>query len=210
MKKYLILLFAALALNVSAQEAQNGKSEKREGARHGMMHQQRGKNNPKAMLWKSVKEEDKEAFKALMKEYHAERKAVMEKNRGKKLEKGQKPTEEQMDAFMKQGYANRKALLDLEEKYYGKFRKFLAPRQAAQAVKVDGFNGQRNNHKAFRGGNHGKKHQYGNKHHDAKCGAKCDACPKKQECADKKDCPKKQECEAKKDCPKKQECDAKK
>jgi hypothetical protein len=111
---------------------------------------------------------------------------------------------------MKQGYANRKALLDLEEKYYGKFRKFLAPWQAAQAVKVDGFNGQRNNHKAFRGGNHGKKHQYGNKHHDAKCGAKCDACPKKQECADKKDCPKKQECEAKKDCPKKQECDAKK
>ena len=197
MKKYLILLFAALALNVSAQEAQNGKSEKREGARHGMMHQQRGKNNPKAMLWKSVKEEDKEAFKALMKEYHTERKAVMEKNRGKKLEKGQKPTEEQMDAFMKQGYANRKALLDLEEKYYGKFRKFLAPRQAAQAVKVDGFNGQRNNHKAFRGGNHGKK-QFGKKHHDAKCGAKCDACPKKQECADKKDCPKKQECDAKK------------
>ena len=210
MKKYLILLFAALALNVSAQDAQNGKSEKREGARHGMMHQQRGKKNPKAMLWKSVKEEDKEAFKALMKEYHAERKAVMEKNRGKKLEKGQKPTEEQMDAFMKQGYANRKALLDLEEKYYGKFRKFLAPRQAAQAVKVDGFNDRHNNRKAFRGGNHGKKHQFGKKHHDAKCGAKCDACPKKQECADKKDCPKKQECEAKKDCPKKQECDAKK
>ncbi len=163
MKKYLILLFAALALNVSAQEAQNGKSENRDGARHGMMHQQRGKNNPKAMLWKSVKEEDKEAFKALMKEYHAERKAVMEKNRGKKLEKGQKPTEEQMDAFMKQGYANRKVLLELEEKYYGKFRKFLAPWQAAQAVKVDGFNGQQNNRKASRGGEKGKKQGRGAK-----------------------------------------------
>ena len=195
MKKYLILLFATLALTVNAQQEHRDKAPRRDKAERGMVHM--GMNH-KAKLWKNLKEEDKEAFKALMKEYHAERKAVMEKNRGKKLEKGQKPTEEQMDAFMKQGYANRKALLDLEEKYYGKFRKFLAPRQAAQAVKVDGFNGQRNNHKAFRGGNHGKKHQYGNKHHDAKCGAKCDACPKKQECADKKDCPKKQECEAKK------------
>ena len=207
MKKYLILLFATLALTVNAQQEHRDKAPRRDKAERGMVHM--GMNH-KAKLWKNLKEEDKEAFKALMKEYHAERKAVMEKNRGKKLEKGQKPTEEQMDAFMKQGYANRKALLDLEEKYYGKFRKFLAPRQAAQAVKVDGFNGQRNNRKAFRGGNHGKKHQYGNKHHDAKCGAKCDACPKKQECADKKDCPKKQECEAKKDCPKKQECEAKK
>jgi hypothetical protein len=207
MKKYFILLFATLALNVNAQNDKCCETPECKKTEAGNVHM--GKN-PKAMLWKSVKEEDKEAFKALMKEYHAERKAVIEKNRGKKLEKGQKPTEEQMDAFMKQGYAKRKALLDLEEKYYGKFRKFLAPWQAAQAVKVDGFNGQRNNHKAFRGGNHGKKHQYGNKHHDAKCGAKCDACPKKQECADKKDCPKKQECEAKKDCPKKQECDAKK
>ena len=207
MKKYLILLFATLALTVNAQQEHRDKAPRRDKAERGMV--QMGMNH-KAKLWKNLKEEDKEAFKALMKEYHAERKAVMEKNRGKKLEKGQKPTEEQMDAFMKQGYANRKALLDLEEKYYGKFRKFLAPRQAAQAVKVDGFNGQRNNRKAFRGGNHGKKHQYGNKHHDAKCGVKCDACPKKQECADKKDCPKKQECEAKKDCPKKQECEAKK
>lgn len=195
MKKYLILLFATLALTVNAQQEHRDKAPRRDKAERGMVHM--GMNH-KAKLWKNLKEEDKEAFKALMKEYHAERKAVMEKNRGKKLEKGQKPTEEQMDAFMKQAYANRKALLDLEEKYYGKFRKFLAPRQAAQAVKVDGFNGQRNNHKAFRGGNHGKKHQYGNKHHDAKCGAKCDACPKKQECADKKDCPKKQECDAKK------------
>lgn len=184
MKKLFILLFAALALNVSAQDAQGVNSEKREGAKRGMMHQQRGKNTPKAMLLKSVKEEDKEAFKALMKEYHAERKAVMEKNRGKKLEKGQKPTEEQMDEFMKQGYAVRKALLDLEEKYYGKFRKFLAPWQAAQSVKVDGFNGRQNNRKASRGGHHSKKH------HDAKCNGKGDACHKK-------DCSKTQGCCAK-------------
>ena len=113
MKKYFILLFATLALNVNAQNDKCCETPECKKAEAGNVHM--GKN-PKAMLWKSVKEEDKEAFKALMKEYHAERKAVMEKNRGKKLEKGQKPTEEQMDAFMKQGYAKRKALLDLEEK----------------------------------------------------------------------------------------------
>ena len=185
MKKYLILLFAALALNVSAQDAHNGKSEKREGARHGMMHQQRGKNNPKAMLWKSVKEEDKEAFKALMKEYHAERKAVAEKYRGKKLEKGQKPTEEQMDAFMKQGYAKRKALLELEEKYYGKFRKFLAPWQAAQAVKVDApsnkAHGFRKGQKA-QNNRHGHMGQKGCNDQKCKEGQKC-----KNECHGQKD-----------------------
>ena len=143
MKKYLILLFAALALNVNAQQEQQGRGPKREGAKRGMVHMGKDKD-AKANLWKSVKEEDKEAFKALMKEYHGERKAVMEKNKGQKLEKGQKPTEEQMNAFMKQSYAKRKALLDLEEKYYGKFRKFLAPWQAAQAVKVEN-NFTRNN-----------------------------------------------------------------
>ena len=136
MKKYLILLFAALALNVNAQQEQQGRGPKREGAKRGMVHMGKDKD-AKANLWKSVKEEDKEAFKALMKEYHGERKAVMEKNKGQKLEKGQKPTEEQMNTFIKQSYAKRKALLDLEEKYYGKFRKFLAPWQAAQAVKVE-------------------------------------------------------------------------
>ena len=184
MKKYLILLFAVLALNASAQEAQNGKSEKREGARHGMMHQQRGKNNPKAMLWKSVKEEDKEAFKALMKEYHGERKAVMEKNKGQKLEKGQKPTEEQMNAFMKQSYAKRKALLDLEEKYYGKFRKFLAPWQAAQAVKVEAPGKKAPN---FRNGQKGRKGQMGRKGHMGRKNRNAWKCKDGQKC-DKKCC----------------------
>lgn len=183
MKKYLILLFATLALTVNAQQEHCDKAPRRDRAERGMVHM--GMNH-KAKLWKNLKEEDKEAFKSLMKEYHAERKAVMEKNRGKKLEKGQKPTEEQMDAFMKQGYANRKALLDLEEKYYGKFRKFLAPWQAAQAVKVDGFNG--NKAQGFRKGQKAQNNRHGHMGqkgcNDQKCkeGQKC-----KNECHGQKD-----------------------
>lgn len=133
MKKYLILLFATLVLNVNAQQDKCCDTPECKKTEAGNVH--KGKN-PKAGFWKILKEEDKEAFKGLMKEYHADRKAVMEKYRGEKLEKGQKPTEEQMDAFIKKDYARRKALLELEEKYYGKFRKFLVPWQAAQAVKV--------------------------------------------------------------------------
>ena len=157
MKKYLILLFAALALNVNAQQDKQDKAPKREGAERGMVHMGMSRD-AKANLWKSVKEEDKEAFKALMKEYHAERKAVMEKNKCQKLEKGQKPTEEQMNAFMKQSYAKRKALLNLEEKYYGKFCKFLAPWQAAQAVKVEAPGKKAPN---FRNGQKGRTGQVG-------------------------------------------------
>ena len=183
MKKYLILLFAALALNVNAQQEQQGRGPKRDGAKRGMVHMGKDKD-AKANLWKSVKEEDKEAFKALMKEYHAERKAVMKKNRGKKLEKGQKPTEEQMNAFMKQSYAKRKALLDLEEKYYGKFRKFLAPWQAAQAVKVEAPGKKAPN---FRNGQKGRKGQMGRKGHMGRKNRNAWKCKDGQKC-DKKCC----------------------
>lgn len=154
MKKLFLLLFLGMTLSVSAQ--QNGE-------RGGQMCELQGMMQGRQQRKIEVAPENKEAFEALKKEYHAERKAVAEKYLGKKLEKDQKPTEEQMDAFMKQGYAKRKALLELEEKYYGKFRKFLAPRQAAQAVKVDGFNGQQNNRKASRGGKKGKKQGRGAK-----------------------------------------------
>ena len=156
MKKLFLLLFLGMTLSASAQQNGERGGQMRERQRQGMMQ---GRQQREI----EVAPENKEAFEALKKEYHAERKAVAEKYRGKKLEKGQKPTEEQMDAFMKQGYAMRKALLDLEEKYYGKFRKFLAPRQAAQAVKVDGFNGQQNNRQASRGGEKGKKQGRGAK-----------------------------------------------
>ncbi|MBR6699768.1 MAG: hypothetical protein IKL71_07125 [Bacteroidaceae bacterium] len=194
MKKYLILLFAALALNVSAQDTQGSNSEKREGAKRGMMH--RGKKDFTANL----SEEAKKTYEALAKEYSQEKKAIREKYRIQKPEKGQKPTEAQMDEIMEKRYACRKALLNLEEKYYGKFRKFLTPWQAAQAVKAGDFNGRHNNRKAFRGGNHGKKHQFGKKRHDAKCYAKCDDCSKK-DCSKNKchtnDCHKMHECSAK-------------
>ena len=183
MKKIFLLLFATVALSVSAQQQNGQRGPQRDGAERGMVHMGKDKD-AKANLWKSVKEEDKEAFKALMKEYHGERKAVMEKNKGQKLEKGQKPTEEQMNTFIKQSYAKRKALLDLEEKYYGKFRKFLAPWQAAQAVKIEATGKKVPN---FRNGQKGRKGQMGRKGHMGRKNRNTWKCKDAQKC-DKKCC----------------------
>ena len=133
MKKYLILLFATLVLNVNAQQDKCCDTPECKKTEAGNVH--KGKN-PKAGFWKSQKEEDKEAFKGLMKEYHADRKAVMEKYRGEKAKRGEKPTEKQMDARMKNHMACQKALVELQEKYYPKFRKMLNPFQTAQVLKL--------------------------------------------------------------------------
>ena len=177
MKKLFLMLFLGMTLSVSAQQEGERGGQMRERQRQGMMQGRQQKEI-------EVAPEHKEAFEALKKEYHAERKAVMEKNKGQKLEKGQKPTEEQMNAFMKQSYAKRKALLDLEEKYYGKFRKFLAPWQAAQAVKVEAPGKKAPN---FRNGQKGRKGQMGRKGHMGRKNRNAWKCKDGQKC-DKKCC----------------------
>ena len=166
MKKLFLLLFASVALSVSAQQ-EGPRGPQRQGGAPGMMQKKEIE----------VKPEHKDAFEALKKEYYEAKKEVYGKYHGEMPKRGEKPTEEQMDAFMKKGYANRKALLDLEEKYYGKFRKFLAPWQAAQAVKVEATGKKVPN---FRNGQKGRKGHMGRKNRNAwkckdaqKCDKKC-------------------------------------
>ncbi len=81
-----------------------------------------------------LKQEDREAFKTLLNEYRQEVKAVRAKYHVAKERKGTELTEAEMDANMKNRFACRKALVDLNEKYYAKFRKMLPPRQASRML----------------------------------------------------------------------------
>ena len=87
-----------------------------------------------------VAPEHKEAFEALKKEYAEAKKEVYGKYRGEMPKRGEKPTEEQMDTRMKNHMACQKALVELQEKYYPKFRKMLNPFQTAQVLKLWGDN----------------------------------------------------------------------
>lgn len=127
MKKIFLLLFATLALSVSAQ--QNGqRGPQRQGGAPGMMQQREIK----------VKPEHKDAFEALKKEYNDAKKELYAKYRGEMPKRGEKPTDEQMDANMKLLMARSKALVELNEKYYPKFREILTPMQAAQFLQLWG------------------------------------------------------------------------
>lgn len=127
MKKLFLLLFATVALSVSAQ--QNGqRGPQRQGGAPGMMQKKEIE----------VKPEHKDAFEALKKEYNDAKKELYAKYRGEMPKRGEKPTDEQMDANMKLLMARSKALVELNEKYYPKFREILTPMQAAQFLQLWG------------------------------------------------------------------------
>ena len=98
-------------------------------------------------------------FKSIYKDYEAEKAEVNKKylpNRPERVD-GEKPekkelSDNELESKMKNGFAHRKAILDIEEKYYGKFRTILNPRQVAMVYKTDG-----------RGKGFGKGKQYSGK-----------------------------------------------
>ncbi len=128
MKKIFLLLFASVALSVSAQQENGQRGPQRQGGAPGMMQKREIE----------VKPEHKDAFEALKKEYNDAKKELYTKFRGEMPQRGQKPTDEQMDTNMKMLMARSKALVELNEKYYPKFREILTPMQTAQFLELWG------------------------------------------------------------------------
>ena len=131
MKKLFLMLFLGMTLSVSAQQ---------EGERGGHMRERQGMMQGRQQKEIEVAPEHKEAFEALKKEYAEAKKEVYGKYRGEMPKRGEKPTDEQMDTRMKNHMACQKALVELQEKYYPKFRKMLNPFQTAQVLKLWGDN----------------------------------------------------------------------
>ena len=128
MKKSFLMLFLGMTLSVSAQQENGQRGPQRQGGAPGMMQKREIE----------VKPEHKDAFEALKKEYNDAKKELYTKFRGEMPQRGQKPTDEQMDANMKMLMARSKALVELNEKYYPKFREILTPMQTAQFLELWG------------------------------------------------------------------------
>ena len=152
MKKLFLMLFLGMTLSVSAQQEGERGGQMRERQRQGMMQGRQQKEI-------EVAPEHKEAFEALKKEYAEAKKEVYAKCHGEMPQRGEKPTEEQMDTRMKNHMACQKALVELQEKYYPKFRKMLNPFQAAQVLELWGNNNgfQRQNAGPGQGGQRGPR-----------------------------------------------------
>ena len=152
MKKLFLLLFLGMTLSASAQQNGERGGQMRERQRQGMMQ---GRQQREI----EVAPENKEAVEALKKEYTEAKKEVYKKFRGEMPKRGEKPTEAQMDTRMKNHMACQKALVELQEKYYPKFRKMLNPFQAAQVLELWGNNNgfQRQNAGPGQGGQRGPR-----------------------------------------------------
>lgn len=100
----------------------------------------------------NLSEKDQKAYDELYESYTQKAKAVREKYGCDRMQKGVKPTDEQMDKMHRNRLASRKAMADLQEEYYGKFRKILTPAQAAKVLKLNHRNAGRHQAAAGRGG----------------------------------------------------------
>lgn len=150
MKKLLILLVMGMTLTAGAQQAHKSDTTKCEKCGQGAAHKKKGG------MHFELKQEDREAFKALLDEYRQERNAVREKYHVGKAKKDTELTEAEMDANMRNRFACRKALLALNEKYYAKFRKMLPPCQAARVLQPGKGHGQFHKGQKHGKGMHGK------------------------------------------------------
>lgn len=73
-----------------------------------------------------------EVYKKYMEELQAVRKEFAGDFHKKRGEKPQPPTDEEVDKMMRDRFAASRKTLDIREKYYDEFRKFLTPKQVAK------------------------------------------------------------------------------
>lgn len=86
----------------------------------------------------NLSEKDQKVYNELRASYEKEAQEIREKYGCEQRTKGVQLTEEQMDKNHRNRFAAKKAMAELKEVYYGKFRKILTPSQAARALNLKG------------------------------------------------------------------------
>ena len=149
--KYFFMLMIACLMGVQMVSAQQDSENRRPRKRMSM------EQVAEMQASKVVKElglDDKTAakftdvYKKYMKELDDVRKAEFAnfakgKERGEAMKKRQAPTDEDIDKMMRARFAQSRKVLDIREKYYDEFRKFLSPKQVQKVYDQMGDNQSR-------------------------------------------------------------------
>lgn len=114
----------------------NQGNQRHEAGRH--RKTPKGKRSHVQALMRNLNEADSIMVKELMDSYRKDCKAIKEKYSVRKNANVEKPTDQQVDAMVKARVACRTEVLKLQEKYYDKLRKALAPHQAAAILGLCG------------------------------------------------------------------------
>lgn len=133
--KYFWMLLVACFLGTQVMNAQDNKSGKREHKRmtmEQMSEMQANKIANQLGLDDAKTAKFKEVYKKYMKELNELRKKDMPQKQDMKKGEPQAPkqmTDAEVDKMMRERFAESRKMLDIREKYYDEFRKFLSPKQ---------------------------------------------------------------------------------
>ena len=140
--KYLVMMVVAVLMGTQVMNAQD-KSE--QGKRHGrkrmtmeqMVNMQANKIIGDLGLDDKTAAKFKDVYAKYMKEMNDLRKEGMDFRMRGRIQKGdtlakmkiQMPTDDEVDKMMRDRFKQSRKMLDIREKYYDEFRKFLSPKQ---------------------------------------------------------------------------------
>lgn len=133
MKKIMLLaLSAVFVANISAQEPRNecpGKPSKKERVEFEIKR-----------LSHELYLDDRQAekFAATYREYAAELDELFSKLERPAREEGKEPTEAELDQLAAKRFATTRAVAELKERFYARFREALNARQVAKVLHLDG------------------------------------------------------------------------
>ena len=131
--KYLVMMVVAVLMGTQVMNAQD-KSEqgKRHGRKRMTMEQMVNMQANKIIGDLGLDDKTSAKFMDVYKKYMTEMNDLRKEYMPKRPEAGKKPsmpTDAEVDKMMRERFAVSRKMLDVREKYYDEFRKFLAPKQ---------------------------------------------------------------------------------
>lgn len=144
--KYFFMLIVACLMGTQVMDAQENKGPGKRGRRMTMEQMatiQAGKIVNQLGLDDAKAAKFTEVYKKYMKELNDLRKKDMPGKSEMKKGEPQAPkqlTDEEVDKMMRERFAEGRKMLDIREKYYNEFRKFLSPKQVQKVYEQGKMN----------------------------------------------------------------------
>ena len=163
--KYLVMMVVAVLMGTQVMNAQDSKEQvERRGRKRMTMEQMVNMQANKIIGDLGLDDKTSAKFKDVYAKYMKEMNDLRKEYMPKRPEAGKKPsmpTDAEVDKMMRDRFKQSRKMLDIREKYYEEFRKFLSPKQVQKIYEQ----GQKNHGKFHKEMNRraGMKHPQGNR-----------------------------------------------
>ena len=163
--KYLVMMVVAVLMGTQVMNAQDSKEQvERRGRKRMTMEQMVNMQANKIIGDLGLDDKTSAKFKDVYAKYMKEMNDLRKEYMPKRPEAGKKPsmpTDAEVDKMMRDKFKVGRKMLDLREKYYDEFRKFLSPKQVQKVYDQ----GQENHGKFHKEMNRraGMKHPHGDR-----------------------------------------------